>query len=232
MNDENAEPAGSEALALVMEGVSFSYGKQQVLHDVSLTVPVGRSVAIVGPSGSGKSTLLSIVLGLLKPDAGRIRITGKPVDAGLSEATSRLRRETIGMVFQSGYLLDELSPVENVMLPALAAGVDAGEARKRAERALSGLGLAELERPVGTYSGGEQQRVAIGRALVNSPQLLVADEPTASLDPDNRQAVVELLLGQASARGCGILLVTHDMSVAERADAVLRLADGRLEQQS
>ncbi len=232
MNAVNAASYESKIPALVMDGVSFSYGKQQVLHDVSLTVPVGRSVAIVGPSGSGKSTLLSIVLGLLKPDAGRISITGKPVDAGLSGATSRLRRETIGMVFQSGYLLDELSPVENVMLPALAAGVDAGEARKRAERALSGLGLAELERPVGTYSGGEQQRVAIGRALVNSPQLLVADEPTASLDPDNRQAVVELLLGQASAHGCGILLVTHDMSVAGRADAVLRLADGRLEPQS
>ncbi|MDU0347671.1 ABC transporter ATP-binding protein [Actinomyces sp. MRS3W] len=232
MDSANSAASVANDVALSLEGVDFSYGDQRVLRDVSLTVPAGRSVAIVGPSGSGKSTLLSIVLGLLKPDAGRIRMTGKAVEAGLSGATSRLRRETVGMVFQSGYLLDELSPVENVMLPALAAGVDAGEARGRAERVLSDLGLAELERPVGTYSGGEQQRVAIGRALVNSPKLLVADEPTASLDPDNRQAVVDLLLGQASTRGCGILLVTHDLAVAERADAVLRLADGRLEPQS
>ena len=214
---------------LDVRDVRVSYGAHTVLDGTSVQVAGGESVAVMGPSGSGKSTLLSVLLGLLKPDSGTVMVAGTPVRAGMGKMVSALRRDTIGMVFQAGHLLDELSPVENVMLPALVAGRPQTEARGAAEDLLSSLGVEGTERPVTQFSGGEQQRIAIARALVNSPALVFADEPTGSLDPGNRDLVIDSLFSLPQRFGCAVLVVTHDPIVATHADRVLALRDGLLE---
>jgi putative ABC transport system ATP-binding protein len=198
-----------------------------VLDAVSLDVAAGETVAVAGPSGSGKSTLLGLIAGLDAPTAGTIVVAGVDVTRLGEAALARFRRETIGYVFQSYHLIPTLTAVENVAVPLDLAGVSGAAAR--AEALLAGVGLAERGHhyPV-QLSGGEQQRVALARAMALEPPLLLADEPTGNLDSTTGAAVVDLLFALNRERGTTLLLVTHDTMLAERADRVVSLRDGRI----
>lgn len=202
------------------------YGALEVLHGVSLEVASGEVVAVAGPSGSGKSTLLHLLGGLDKPGGGEICWGGRRVDHLSGEARARLRAERVGLVFQHHYLLEDLSVLDNVALPALVLGRDG---RARARDLLDAVGLsARRDLPPLALSGGERQRAALARALLLGPAVLLADEPTGSLDRANARAVADLLVDLARLQGAGVLLVTHDDGLAARADRVLHLLDGRL----
>ncbi|MFB6703248.1 ABC transporter ATP-binding protein [Streptomyces sp. NPDC056333] len=198
------------------------------LHEVSLTVQRGEAVAILGPSGSGKSTLLNLIAGLDRPDSGTVTVDGVRVDQ-LGEAGSALyRRSKIGMVFQFFNLLDDLTVTDNVVLPARLAGTARGEAVRRAAELLE---LLDIDRHARAYparlSGGERQRVAVARALMNRPALLLADEPTGALDTAAGQDVSRLLT-DLSAEGQTIVVVTHDVALARSCtNRTVRIADGR-----
>jgi putative ABC transport system ATP-binding protein len=198
-----------------------------VLDAVSLDVAAGETVAVAGPSGSGKSTLLGLIAGLDAPTAGTIVVAGVDVTRLGEAALARFRRETIGYVFQSYHLIPTLTAVENVAVPLDLAGVSGAAAR--AEALLAGVGLAERGHhyPV-QLSGGEQQRVALARAMALEPPLLLADEPTGNLDSTTGAAIVDLLFALNRERGTTLLLVTHDTMLAERADRVVSLRDGRI----
>ncbi|MFE5791105.1 ABC transporter ATP-binding protein [Streptomyces sp. NPDC056503] len=199
------------------------------LHEVSLTVRRGEAVAIVGPSGSGKSTLLNLIAGLDRPDTGTVSVDGVRVDR-LGEAGAALyRRSRIGMVFQFFHLLDDLTVLDNVALPARLAGAARGRAERRAAELLELLGIG---RHGGAYpgrlSGGERQRVAVARALMNRPALLLADEPTGALDTAAGQEVSRLL-SDLHAEGQTVVVVTHDLALARSCtDRTVRIADGRI----
>lgn len=223
----------TEACALHLTGVtrSFTQGGAtlEVLRGVDLSVARGEVVALVGPSGAGKSTLLHIAGLLERPGGGGVRV-GAEDAGGLDDAgRTRLRRRSIGFVYQFHHLLPEFSAVENVMLPAMIAGVARGEARARADELLAtvGLGARTGHRPA-KLSGGEQQRVAIVRALVNRPGLLIADEPTGNLDPATAEAVFAMLIALARSEGVGALIATHNLDLARRMDRVLEMRDGRV----
>jgi putative ABC transport system ATP-binding protein/lipoprotein-releasing system ATP-binding protein len=203
---------------------------RSLLDGVDLTVAPGESVAVTGPSGSGKSTLLMCLLGLVKPQAGTITAGGQELTALGSARLAQARRRTLGMVFQFGELLPELSPVENVALPVLLDGGGAQDAYRRAAELLADLGVPSGSTPTGLLSGGERQRTAVARALITNPRVLLADEPTGALDPEAKDAVAELLFTSARERGCALLLVTHDPAVAERADRRHELRGGVLAQ--
>jgi putative ABC transport system ATP-binding protein len=198
-----------------------------ILDDVSLDVERGTAVAIIGPSGSGKSTLLGLIAGLDAPSTGTIVVGGVEV-TGLGEnALARFRRQTIGYVFQSYHLIPTLTAVENVAVPLELAGVRGVAARARELLGLVGLAARAHHYPV-QLSGGEQQRVALARAVALDPPLLLADEPTGNLDSATGSAIIELLFGLNRERGSTLLLVTHDAALAERADRVVALRDGRV----
>jgi putative ABC transport system ATP-binding protein len=200
----------------------------QALAGVSLDIAEGSFVALMGPSGSGKSTLLHI-LGLLdRPTSGRYLLFGQDVGTLDEQARTRLRRESIGFVFQFFHLLPRLSALANVELPMLFAGIPKALRRKRATAALEAVGLGEraLHRP-DQLSGGERQRVAIARAVVMGPRLLLADEPTGNLDRASAREVMELVVG-LHRKGLTVVLVTHDPDIAAYAQRVVRMADGRL----
>ncbi|MGL5809181.1 MAG: ABC transporter ATP-binding protein [Nocardioides sp.] len=218
----------AEESALSVEGLSFGYGGRAILNDIDFRVAAGESLAVVGRSGSGKSTLLSCVLGLLVPATGSVHIDGVTVDARRARAVARLRRAKVGMVFQGGELLPELSPVENVVVAGLLGGLPAQVARSRADELLTRLGVPDGRRVIGEFSGGEQQRVAVVRALMNRPRLLLADEPTGSLDVETRDEVADLLHGLPQAFGCAMVIVTHDPAVATRCTRVASLTNGEL----
>ncbi|MER6953306.1 MULTISPECIES: ABC transporter ATP-binding protein [unclassified Streptomyces] len=210
--------------------VTRTYGEgPPALADVTLSVQAGEAVAVLGPSGSGKSTLLNLVAGLDRPSAGSVTVDGLRVD-GLSEAGSaQYRRSKVGMVFQFFNLLDDLTVTDNVLLPAQLAGMPRAEARGRAAGLLERLGI---DRHAGAYpgrlSGGERQRVAVARALMNRPALLLADEPTGALDSASGEDVRELLT-ELNAEGQTIVLVTHDLGLAEScATRTVELVDGRI----
>ncbi|MBW1602626.1 ABC transporter ATP-binding protein [Streptomyces sp. JJ66] len=194
---------------------------------MELDIQAGRSVAITGPSGSGKSTLLSCVLGLVRPAAGSIKVAGMEMAKLSGRHLAEHRSAHIGMVFQFGELLPELSPVDNVALAALLAGVGKEQAYEQASDLLQQLGVAEAE-TCQHLSGGERQRTAVARALINKPSLLLADEPTGALDTETREKVADVLFSTPQRYGCGLLLVTHDHAVAARADQVLTLRNGVL----
>ncbi|GHH63569.1 lipoprotein-releasing system ATP-binding protein LolD [Streptosporangium violaceochromogenes] len=209
-----------------IDGLACSIGGRAVLENVRLTVDHGESVALVGPSGSGKSTLLMCVLGMIKPRAGRVVVNGIDVVRLRRRALARYRRENIGIVFQFGELLPELTPMENVALAALLAGVGRRPAYRRSRELLGELGVPATGTPTAHLSGGERQRAAVARALVTEPSVLLADEPTGALDHANRDAVAEMLFALPRRRGCALLVVTHDEAVAGRADRRVALRDG------
>ncbi|MFD6181394.1 ABC transporter ATP-binding protein [Streptomyces goshikiensis] len=218
--------------ALEIRGLTYSVGDRTLMKELDLTVRSGQSIAVMGPSGSGKSTLLSMVLGLIPAQAGRIDIAGRELTGLRGPALARLRRERIGMVFQFGELLPELTPVENVAIAALLAGTERDTAYEQAQSLLDDLGVPVGQTPTADLSGGERQRTAIARALIGSPALLLADEPTGALDHATKLQVCDLLFALPAQRGCGMLLATHDAEVAARADVVLHLHDGRLVQKT
>ena len=218
---------------LVVRGLARTYvtGDKtlEVLKGVDLSVAAGEIVGLVGPSGSGKSSLLHAAGLLEHPTAGEILIGGHDCGALDDRARTRIRLEFIGFVYQFHHLLPELSALENVALPAMIAGKSRRQARARAEALLGQLGLADrLGHQPAQLSGGEQQRVAVARALTNAPRLLLADEPTGNLDPATSQAVFQNLHDLVRATGVAALVATHNLGMAKHMDRVLALKDGRL----
>ena len=216
--------AGAE---VVVEHVrkAFEGGRIRALEDVSLRIAPGELVALTGPSGSGKSTLLNLIGALDRPDAGTIAVDGAVVDG--SDAVE-YRARTVGFVFQFHNLIPVLSAAENVQVPMMGR-LSRDERGERAASLLGEVGLADrVSSFPPTLSGGERQRVAIARALANDPRLLLADEPTGALDSETGAQIVALLQRLRESRGMTILLVTNDRAVAEQADRVLELRDGRV----
>ncbi len=212
-----------------LTGVSKGYGggpnRVEVLRGLDLVVRRGELLAVVGPSGVGKSTLLHLVGLLDRPDAGRIELDGRDVtDAGLEER-ARLRNRLLGFVFQYHYLLDELDARENVALPLRIAGRPGGEARARADELLERIGLADRAHHFpDQLSGGEQQRVAVARALAMQPRLFLADEPTGNLDLENARKLMALIRELHLLEGLTSIIVTHNEEIAAGCDRVFRLA--------
>jgi ABC-type lipoprotein export system ATPase subunit len=226
-----AYPAVVRGLVVHARGLVKTYGRGtasvRILDGADLDVARGELVAVVGRSGSGKSTLLHLLGGLDVADAGLIEVSGTRVDGAPDRVLVALRRKKVGFVFQSFHLLPELTGLENVLLPTRLTR-DRNGAVERASRLVDDLGLAEPARRLPeTLSGGEQQRLAIVRALVNDPPLVLADEPTGNLDEEAGAAVLRLLR-QVSDQGRGVVLVTHDAQAASLADRVLHLEHGRL----
>jgi len=224
-----------DAPAFTVEDVGKSYrlGRHviPVLRRVGVTVGLGEWVALVGASGSGKTTLLHLLGSLDRPDAGRIACLGEFYRALSSRRRAHLRRETIGLLFQSYHLFPELNAVENAALPALRWGQDRRAVCARARDLLVGFGLEErLRHRPQELSGGEQQRVALARALINDPRILLADEPTGNLDEEAGEQVLGIIEQLNRDQGRTVVMVTHDMAVAHRADRILRLVDGCIAQ--
>ncbi len=202
----------------------------RAVDGVSLTVEPGEVVALYGPSGSGKSTLLLLASGLVAPDAGTVRFSGRDLAALAADELAELQRREVGFVSQSIDLLPGVPALDNAAVKLLADRVPLAEARRRTIPWLDRVGLgARLDHVPARLSGGERQRVAIARALVNGPRLVLADEPTGNLDSRRGAEVLALLTGVAREQRAGVLLVTHDPQAAEVADRVLALRDGRLE---
>jgi putative ABC transport system ATP-binding protein len=206
-----------------------AYAANPALRGVDLQVEAGEVVAVLGPSGSGKSTLLHCLGGLTRPDAGEVHFAGRRLDVLSEKERTLLRRSAIGVVFQYGQLVPELSALENVALPLLLGRRGRGPAEAAAGTWLERLGVADVsgQRP-GQLSGGQQQRVALARALVTEPRLVVADEPTGALDSLASEQVMELLTSVARESGTTVVLVTHDLRVASYADREVLLRDGSL----
>lgn len=225
--------APSSAPALELRSVVKRYGsgttEVRALTDVSLTVAPGELVAVMGPSGCGKSTLLHLAGALEDPDAGTVRVGGRDLaPLGVRERAT-LRRTEVGYVFQRLNLVTSLTALENVMLPLELEGVPTREARQRAREALASVGIEEqLDRFPDDFSGGQQQRIAVARAVVGERKLLLADEPTGALDSRTGRQVLALLRDIVTELGQTVLMVTHDPVAASYAQSVLFLADGRL----
>jgi putative ABC transport system ATP-binding protein len=219
------------AIVISVRGITMRFGgggrAVDVLSDVSLDVPARQFLAVAGPSGSGKSTLLGLIAGLDRPTAGQITVAGVPVTALGEAGLARFRRDTIGYVFQSFHLIPTLSAVENVSVPLELAGEANATARAAALLTEMGLGDRLHHYPV-QLSGGEQQRVAVARAIARRPPVLLADEPTGNLDSATGKQIIELLLGLNRSLGCTLVLVTHDAALAAHADRVVTLRDGRI----
>ncbi|WP_326579982.1 ABC transporter ATP-binding protein [Streptomyces sp. NBC_00481] len=204
-----------------------SYGPRPALRGCSLALQEGEIVAVTGPSGCGKSTLLHVMAGILRPDSGEVRYRGVRIDDMSETRRSLLRRTEFGVLFQFGQLVAELPAVENVALPLLLGGTRRPAATVQAAEWLERLGVAELAQELpGEMSGGQQQRVALARALVTGPKVLFADEPTGALDSLAGELVMGHLVRAARTQGVGVLLVTHDATVAAYADREIRLRDG------
>lgn len=199
------------------------------LEDVSLALAAGRLLAVLGPSGSGKTTMLSIIAGLLQPSSGEILLAGEPIHLRGTREAAAFRRDHVGLVFQDHHLIPYLTALENLLLVPHLAGRVRREHRQRAERLLDEFGLTErrAHKP-SALSGGERQRVAIARALMNDPTIMLVDEPTASLDTERGQQVLELLRHQIHSREMTCVMVTHDARMADQADQTLELVDGRV----
>lgn len=218
-----------------LENVVKSYeaagGKLCVLKDISLRVEAGQSVAIVGPSGSGKSTLLNMIGGLDVPDSGKVSLDGKNIAELDEKALARVRNVEVGFVFQLHHLLPQCTVLENVLVPTLARAANGGrkEIEQRAEQLLEQVGLSDWAGHLpGELSGGQRQRVAVARALINKPGLLLADEPTGSLDRESAEQMAELLVTLNESENTTLIVVTHSEELACRMGRVLKLTDGVL----
>lgn len=217
-------PAGLE-----VEALARRYGDRQILRDLSFAVSPGEFIAIIGESGSGKSTLLNLIAGLETPDSGVVRIGGTNLMGLDDDARTLLRRARIGFIFQSCHILPHLTVAQNVELPLVLLGVGVAERRVRTADMLRAVGLADRHGSAPReLSGGELQRVAVARALVHRPALVLADEPTGNLDPGSAGTVLALLGDQVRAAGAAGVLVTHSAVAAARANRVLELNHGRL----
>jgi putative ABC transport system ATP-binding protein len=202
----------------------------EALRGVSLAVAAGRAVALIGRSGSGKSTFLHLAAGIDAPSTGAVRLLGRDLAALSDRERTLARRDGVGLVFQFFHLLPHLSVLDNVLVPALVGGGDLAAQRKRAVALLGRVGLAErLDQPADRLSGGEMQRVALCRALLRRPRLLLADEPTGNLDEATGQVVMDLLLALAREEGSALVYVTHSRELAGLADETWRLHSGLLE---
>ena len=227
----NVQGLGDEAVlraVKVSRWLGEGAGRTPVLREVSLDLYGGSSCAVVGPSGCGKSSLL-YALGLLdRPDAGEVWLGGREWSGASDDLRAQARRERIGFVFQFHFLMSEFSALENVMLPMQRCRrIPVGERRERAELLLERVGLVEKKNRLATQlAGGEQQRVAIARALANSAEIILADEPTGTLDEANAERVVELLLDLGRDERRSVVIVTHNAEIAERCHRVLRMKDG------
>lgn len=219
---------------LELSGVQKTYNKGQanavqVLQAIDLTVKSGEIVALVAPSGAGKSTLLHIAGLLDVPDAGSVKICGSELVGQSDRKRTAVRRQDVGFVYQFHHLLPEFTALENVMLPQLANGIARAEAQTRAADLLCRVGVeARADHRPAALSGGEQQRVALCRALANEPRLLLADEPTGNLDPETSDHVFATLMGLVRDTGLSALIATHNMELAARMDRVLRMEKGVL----
>jgi putative ABC transport system ATP-binding protein len=232
MAEQLAQAVGVGGSALELEHVARRYrvGTAQTivaLDGISLAVPAGSSLAVLGPSGSGKSTLLHVIAGLEQPDEGRVAVGGREL-LGLTASGLAAHRRRVGFVFQQFNLLPALTVIDNVIAPVLPfrTGFDK-RARARALLAAVGLSGRETSMP-SRLSGGQQQRVAIARALINYPEVILADEPTGNLDSKTGQEIVDLLLAQREQRRTTVVIATHDEGVAERCERLIELSDGAL----
>jgi putative ABC transport system ATP-binding protein len=215
---------------LSLRGVSKSFGESRaVLRGLDFDLAAGQYVAVMGESGVGKSTLLNLIAGLDRPDAGTIAFEGADLLGMDDDARTRLRRRSMGFVFQAFHVLPYLTVAQNVGLPLLLNGVAAAEASARVAAVLRGVGLdGRAESLPRELSGGETQRVAIARALVHRPRLVLADEPTGNLDPESAGQVLALLRERVSEEGCAGVLVTHSAAAARTADRIFVLGEGGL----
>ena len=220
-----------EARALSKSYIGGDGGTIKVLDAIDFRVARGEMVAIIGSSGAGKSTLLHLLGALDRPTAGQVLIDGASINDLSDDGISALRNRTVGFVFQFHHLLREFTALENVMMPLRIAGVEEEKAQQRAKTLLErvGLGRRMLHRP-GALSGGEQQRTAVARALANDPAVLLADEPSGNLDHQNSERLHDLFSELARELELGMVIVTHNRSLAARADRILQLEDGRLTQ--
>ncbi len=202
-------------------------GPVEILKDISLEVGAGETVSVVGPSGSGKTSLIMVVAGLERASAGRVEVAGKELTDLDEDGLARFRRDTVGIVFQDFHLVPTMTALENVAVPLEFAGI--GEAFARAEAALGAVGLSHrVHHYPGQLSGGEQQRIALARAFVTEPKLLLADEPTGNLDGETGSHIIDLLFDLQARAGTTLMLITHDPALAVRCERQLALADGQL----
>ena len=203
-------------------------GPVNILQNIDLDMEAGDSVGLVGPSGSGKTSLLMVLAGLERASAGLVRVDGRDLTALDEDGLARFRRDSLGIVFQNFHLIPSMTALENVALPLEFSGVR--DAASRAEASLRAVGLGHrLTHLPGMLSGGEQQRVAVARAFVAEPRLLLADEPTGNLDLATGAAVMDLLFDMQASLGTTLLLITHDPALAARCGRLLRMKDGRIE---
>jgi len=229
--DDEAAPA---VPAVAARGVGRSYvsgdgSLLQVLDGVDLEVARGESIAVIGQSGAGKSTLLHLLGGLDRPTVGEVAVGGVALNSLSDERLARVRAERIGFVFQFHHLLREFTALENVIMPQIIRGASRSEASQRARELLVQVGLEKrLDHKPGQLSGGEQQRVAVARALANRPVLLLADEPSGNLDPHTSERLHDLLFEVSHEHSSAMVLVTHNLELAARANRVLRVDEARL----
>lgn len=214
---------------VTLDSICKSFGSLQILKEITLSIHQGEITSIVGPSGAGKTTLLQIIGTLLKPDEGELSIDGVNPFALSAQKQAHFRNKQIGFVFQFHQLLPEFTAAENVAIPAMIAGMSKRQALSEAEQLLTQLGLADrLKHRPAQLSGGEKQRTAVARALINRPTLILADEPSGSLDTQRKEELIELFFELRDQLGQTFLIVTHDEDFAQRADRTLSLQDGRI----
>lgn len=212
-----------------LQGITKSFGSLQVLKGIDLTIDKGEVVSIVGPSGAGKTTLLQIMGTLDKPDTGRILLNRTEINRLKERELAAFRNREIGFVFQFHQLLPEFTALENVTIPALIQGVSSGEARRRAVEMLEFMGLSErASHKPAELSGGEKQRVAVARALINHPSVVLADEPSGSLDTHNKEELHRLFFELRDKLGQTFVIVTHDEGLASQTDRTIHMLDGRI----
>lgn len=218
-----------KAIMIKLEGITKSFGSLQVLKGIDLEINKGEIISIVGPSGAGKTTLLQIMGTLDEPDAGVVQIDGTMVSRMKEKELSAFRNKNIGFVFQFHQLLPEFTALENVMIPALIAGVSSKEAHERAMKILDFMGLVDrASHKPNELSGGEKQRVAVARALINDPAVILADEPSGSLDTHNKEDLHQLFFDLRERLGQTFVIVTHDEGLSKITDRTIHMVDGMI----